>query len=381
VFLFLFLFYVYKLKVIDILTFSLLFNVFFSSFNEEKNIHCYVILTFLYILGELSNQGKFCSVCELTKLICKINPLSRNENAESNSISIASADSIRSHIHLISNVFTIGDQEDASEFLSFLFDHYITCLSSHLSMSFVPLSTLTIMDEIFAINLLSSNSCSSCLYTSRKQEVQNILFLGVKNLNNLTDAFAHFVKQETMKGENAMRCSNCDQLVKGNKRVTIHELSPILIITLKRFEITSFDQSEKLSHQVNYNELLDVSSYMTSHFDNCNKENQNINSSNDYLYQLYAVINHIGDDPRSGHYYSYIRSSNNRWFLVDDSRYRRASSNEVFNNSEAYILFYGKAFNISTNNNCSLQQQQSLTSLPTETDSVSYSSSILKASV
>jgi ubiquitin C-terminal hydrolase len=199
------------------------------------------------------------------------------------------------------------------------------------------------------------------------------LAVEIYDLNSLTDALANFVKQETVE----CNCVNCGDKVKKYKRITCGELPPVLIIFLKRYlYLTS---CVKLSHKVNYNEYLDASPYMTSHFTNSNNENQQTNSSNN-LYKLYGVINHVGKDPHHGHYYSYIRSSDNRWFIVNDEYCRTVPSNEVFNHRDAFVLFYGRAFNTSDINNSSCQQQKS-TSLMTESNPVHYFNPIINSSV
>ncbi|CAF2882947.1 unnamed protein product [Rotaria sp. Silwood2] len=137
----------------------------------------------------------------------------------------------------------------------------------------------------------------------------------------------------------------------------------------------AFDSSEKLLHQVNYNELLDVSPYMTSHLLNSNDKKENKNSSNNILYKLYTVINHVGDDLSSGHYYSYIRSRDDLWFLVDDAHFRNVPSNEVLNHSNALMLFYANTFNISTTMDTSFPQiPQPLMSTTTPNNIAPYSS-------
>jgi ubiquitin C-terminal hydrolase len=195
----------------------------------------------------------------------------------------------------------------------------------------------------------------------------------VYDLNSLTDALANFVKQETVEND----CRNCGKNVTKYKRITCGKLPPVLIIYLKKYlYLTS---CVKLSHQVNYNEYLDTSPYMTSHFSNSNNENQQANSSNN-LYKLYAVINHVGEDPYHGHYYSYIRSSDDRWFIVNDEYCGTVPSNEVFNHRDAFVLFYGRVFDTSDINNSSCQQQKS-TSLITESNPVHSFTSTINSSV
>jgi len=331
----------------------------------------------LYIVGGLSNQGKFCSVCEVTNVICSIHPLSRNKNAEFNSSTAASADSIRINVHQISSLLQTGRQEDSNEFLIFLFDHFITCLPTHLSLSSILSSTPTIIGKTFTIKLLSSLQCSSCPYTSHKEESHNMLLLEINNLYHIKDALAHFVGLEII---HEFTCGNCTKSAGVNKRITIHGLSPVLIINFKRYG-SSLNLTGKLLHQVRYDELLDISSCMTSYFTTTNDNKENINPSNNYFYKLYAVINHIGDDLHSGHYYSYVRSSDNLWFIVDDLNCRVVPSKEVFNHPNALILFYAKECYMSTNNNPSFELQQSLMTLPKQNDPIFYSSPIIDSSV
>ncbi|CAF5202836.1 unnamed protein product, partial [Rotaria magnacalcarata] len=176
---------------------------------------------------QLSNQGKFCSVCELTKIISLIHPSSKNQYREVNHSNIPSADSIRNNVHLISSVFCVGNQEDVSEFILMLFSHCISCFPLHFSASSTMSLYPTIIDQIFTIKLLSCGQYPSCLYMFQNQEIINMLLIEIDNLNELNDALAHFVHREAI---HDFKCSNCDQSVKIDKRITIDELSPILIV-------------------------------------------------------------------------------------------------------------------------------------------------------
>ena len=59
------------------------------------------------------------------------------------------------------------------------------------------------------------------------------------------------------------------------------------------------------------------------------------------MYRLNAVLVHSGATCNSGHYYSYVRNSNNCWFRMDDERVTSAGLQHVLNQN-AYILFYIK---------------------------------------
>lgn len=91
------------------------------------------------------------------------------------------------------------------------------------------------------------------------------------------------------------------------------------------------------------------------------------------------VINHIGTNLDSGHYYKYIRSSDNHWYAIDDAVCRRITEKEVFCNPEALMLFCAEEIDVSTNARTSAKQQnpQIKTSTPTNKH-VSYSSILVQ---
>ena len=59
------------------------------------------------------------------------------------------------------------------------------------------------------------------------------------------------------------------------------------------------------------------------------------------IYDLYGVVIHSGYSTNSGHYYSYCKTQNGKWFECDDSCIS-PSSERVALDQEAYLLFYQK---------------------------------------
>ena len=301
----------------------------------------------------MSQKGEFCSVCAVTQVICSIYPSPRSKSFQINQFDTPSADFIRTHVNLLSPALRVGRQEDVTDFLEYLFDHFTTCSSSHLSKSHDLLLTPSIIDQTFRFTIVTSAKCSSCSHVYDKIESLNMLFVEIDNLYNLPDALSHFVKQETL--EKTVCTDGCGQRGEIFKRITFLELPPVLIITLKRNQ-SSFGSTRKLLHQVNYSELLDMSPYMNSHFNIPYNNNPETNSSNN-IYRLYAVINHVGKKLTHGHYYSYIRSADDFWYLLNDANSRKVSSNVVFNHPDAYVLFYAKISNTYAHNCSALQRE------------------------
>jgi ubiquitin carboxyl-terminal hydrolase 36/42 len=95
-----------------------------------------------------------------------------------------------------------------------------------------------------------------------------------------------------------------------------------LTIHLKRFS----PLGRKIGHPVRYDECLSLA---------------HVVSKGQYgpSYSLYGVISHAGSGPNSGHYYAYIKASNDQWYEMNDDLVTRHPSPPT-NMKNAYILFY-----------------------------------------
>ncbi|CAF1396575.1 unnamed protein product [Adineta ricciae] len=243
---------------------------------------------------ELSSQGMFCSICQLANAIRTISPASKDSVFNKHQLAgAASAACIRNNLSERSPTFIINEQEDANLFITNLLAHCASCFVPHMSMlSIQPPST--IIDQIFRIILSNIIECSSCFNVSTKEEFVYTLSIEINNMIHLSDALLHFVKPEILSDDNAYHCCNCKRLVRATKRLTIRDSPPILIINLKRS--TSFGSStSKHTQQVNYDDLLNIHPYMNDKLVDSNKENENNGQSNNYVYRLYAIINHINN--------------------------------------------------------------------------------------
>ena len=281
---------------------------------------------------------------------------SKEEQNSTTSFASASAQSISDYVHQLSPSFTAGRQEDSSLFLLSLLDHCKKCLLSPTMPSMT-----TPIDQIFGINVLSSIQCSRCSTISSREESQYLLTLEVDGLTTVTQALFHFIEPEIMEDDNAYQCLYCDDRVTATKHLSLAYLSPIVLINLKR---TGYDgNARKLTHRINYDEWLDLRPYINEDVRDSNRENES-DQDNPFVYRLYAVIVHIGEDLHCGHYTCYVRDSNNVWFLLDDALHRRVQMNEVLNNHGAFVLFYGKVPATSGNSLQAFKQQAGSESLP-----------------
>ncbi|CAF1686122.1 unnamed protein product, partial [Adineta ricciae] len=281
-------------------------------------------------------EKQFCLFCEAERIVKLIHSKAAYS---SSSMGPANPNNLVRRIKDISKTFRFGRQEDASEFLICLIDKIVeACLrSSQPPERLRPSSgtsydqlchSQTFLHELFGLVLRSRVVCSRCHHTSDTFEVQYTWIVGVRNHSDLRQSLHQFVCRETLAGENLYRCMKCKQLVPAIKRYTLHKAPKILLINFKRFEFGK--NSHKLSHLVRYPEHLNVKPYMSE--ENCNDQSLN--------YRLYAVLVHVGSSMHSGHYYSYVRSPNNRWYKADDSTMTQCDLNQVLTQHGAYILCY-----------------------------------------
>ncbi|KAK6009381.1 hypothetical protein OSTOST_25711, partial [Ostertagia ostertagi] len=56
-------------------------------------------------------------------------------------------------------------------------------------------------------------------------------------------------------------------------------------------------------------------------------------------YSLFAIVTHIGDSSGAGHYISYVRRNQNKWYRCDDHQIKEVHYSDVVM-TEAYLLFY-----------------------------------------
>jgi ubiquitin carboxyl-terminal hydrolase 9/13 len=135
---------------------------------------------------------------------------------------------------------------------------------------------------------------------------------------------------------NKFHCDNCGGLQEAEKRMKIKRLPRILALHLKRFKYTEdLQRLQKLFHRVVYPYYLRLFNTTDDAEDP------------DRLYELYAVVVHIGGGPYHGHYVSIIKTQDRGWLLFDDEMVEpvdKAYVRNFFGGENvlacAYVLFY-----------------------------------------
>ncbi|CAG8951217.1 hypothetical protein HYFRA_00007964 [Hymenoscyphus fraxineus] len=190
--------------------------------------------------------------------------------------------------------------------------------------------------EIFEGVLTSETKCLTCETASQRDETFLDLSIDLEEHSSVTSCLRKFSAEEMLCERNKFHCDNCGGLQEAEKRMKIKRLPKILALHLKRFKYTEdMSRLQKLFHRVVY-------PYHLRMFNTTDDA-----QDPDRLYELYAVVVHIGGNAYHGHYVSVIKTQDRGWLLFDDEMVEPVDKHYVRNffgdkpgQACAYVLFY-----------------------------------------
>ena len=283
-------------------------------------------------------DGKFCSVCLRRKVLNDIHRNDHDNRGLTRTFGCASADVFANWIKELSPMFTIGRQEDPSEFLIFFIDHLIEWLKS--DVSFVGHVPSTVIHHIFGLLIQSTSKCRICSGQTVSKNWDSVLSIPVASHSNVTEALDNFFSAEEMNGENLYQCDACRKRVPATKTVQITKASPVVFIHLRRFSHdTVTGLTRKIQRTISYPDLLDLSPYLVEDSGESYQTNHLVNP---FSHRLYAVVAHQGTSADSGHIFAYVRSPDGLWYKADDAWITQVRRQQVLDEKDAYILCYAK---------------------------------------
>jgi len=161
--------------------------------------------------------------------------------------------------------------------------------------------------ELFEGTLTSETRCLTCENISQRDEAFLDLSVDLEQHSSVTSCLRRFSEEEMLCERNKFHCDKCGGLQEAEKRIKIKRLPRILALHLKRFKYTEdMQRLQKLFHRVVYPFYLRLFNTTDDAEDP------------DRLYELYAVVVHIGGGPYHGHYVSIIKTQDRGWLLFDD---------------------------------------------------------------
>ena len=190
--------------------------------------------------------------------------------------------------------------------------------------------------DIFEGVLTSETRCLTCEAASQRDETFIDLSIDLEEHSSVTSCLRKFSAEEMLCERNKFHCDNCGGLQEAEKRMKIKRLPKILTLHLKRFKYTEdLTRLQKLFHRVVY-------PYHLRMFNTTDDA-----ADPDRLYELYAVVVHIGGNAYHGHYISIIKTQDRGWLLFDDEMVEPVDKHYVRNffgdkpgMACAYVLFY-----------------------------------------
>ena len=231
-------------------------------------------------------------------------------------------------------------QNDISEFLIFCFDCFHESLKREVDMKIIGKAendkdllakkSYKMIKNIYndkyseIINLfygihISKISSLESNYINKTPEPFIFLNLEIYG-ENLYDCIGNYTKEELLPHK-----LEVDEKTKKRenvkKKILFWSLPEILIITLKLFSNDGEKIDKKIDIPLNN---LDLNKYVIGYDKNNN-------------YDLYGICNHLGSS-NYGHYTSYIKVNNEKWFCFDDMNITEID----INTENAYCLFYSK---------------------------------------
>ena len=190
--------------------------------------------------------------------------------------------------------------------------------------------------NIFEGVLVSETKCLTCETASQRDETFLDLSIDLEEHSSVTACLQNFSAEEVLCERNKFHCDHCGGLQEAEKRMKIKRLPKVLALHLKRFKYTEdYSRLQKLFHRVVY-------PYHLRMFNTTNDA-----EDPDRLYELYAVVVHIGGNAYHGHYVSVIKTEDRGWLLFDDEMVEPVDKHYVRNffgdkpgMACAYVLFY-----------------------------------------
>ncbi|KAH7886256.1 hypothetical protein F5I97DRAFT_2027537, partial [Phlebopus sp. FC_14] len=208
--------------------------------------------------------------------------------------------------------------------------HHMTASSSS---SGSP-SDATFVHQIFEGVLTSETRCLTCESVSSREESFLDLSIDIAQNSSVTACLRQFSASEMLCQKDKFFCDSCCELQEAEKRMKIKRLPNVLALHLKRFKYQEDVQKYiKLTYRVAF--PLELRLFNT--VDDC--------PNPDRLFELFAIVVHIGNGPNHGHYVSIIKTMGT-WLVFDDETVDTIKEGDIpkyfgeSNSGSAYVLYY-----------------------------------------
>ncbi|GHJ86733.1 hypothetical protein NliqN6_3135 [Naganishia liquefaciens] len=197
----------------------------------------------------------------------------------------------------------------------------------------------TFVQSLFEGTMTNEIKCLTCETVTSRDEAFLDLSLDIEQNSSVSSCLRQFSASEMLDGKNKFSCETCCGLQEAERSVKIKRAPNILALHLKRFKYIWNDNGvfmRKLSYRINFGSQLKLF--------NMSEDSE----TPDRLYELIAVLVHIGGGTNQGHYVAAVKSKG-QWMLCDDENVepiQEADLVRYFGEYQAgagYVLFYQAA--------------------------------------
>ncbi|KZV81035.1 cysteine proteinase, partial [Exidia glandulosa HHB12029] len=225
--------------------------------------------------------------------------------------------------------------QDAHEFMNFLLNKIVEDIESieREQSREDCIHAKTFVHTLFEGVLTSETRCLTCENVSSRDESFLDLSIDIEQNSSVTACLRSFSASETLCQRNKFFCDACCGLQEAEKRMKIKKLPNVLALHLKRFKQEDSGKYVKLAYRVAFPFELRLFNTVDDAEDP------------DRLYELFAIVVHIGAGPHHGHYISIIKSRGT-WLQFDDNTVEPIKESDISkyfgesNSGSGYVLFY-----------------------------------------
>ncbi|KAH9486405.1 Ubiquitin carboxyl-terminal hydrolase 4 [Psilocybe cubensis] len=258
----------------------------------------------------------------------------------------------------LNDIFRSTMHQDAHEFLNYLLNKIVeeieqekkqtqatangddcsrtppTVLTAASSSSGTHPQDATLVHKLFEGILTSETRCLTCETVSSRDESFLDLSIDIEQNSSVTACLRQFSASEMLCQRNKFFCDSCCDLQEAEKRMKIKKLPNVLALHLKRFKYQEdVGKYIKLAYRVAFPFELRLFNTV-----------DDIDDA-DRLYNLFAIVVHIGNGPHHGHYISIIKTAGT-WLVFDDDNVYSIPEGDIpkyfgdSNSGSAYVLYY-----------------------------------------
>ncbi|KAJ9094477.1 hypothetical protein QFC21_006016 [Naganishia friedmannii] len=197
----------------------------------------------------------------------------------------------------------------------------------------------TFVQSLFEGTMTNEMKCLTCETVTSRDEAFLDLSLDIEQNSSISSCLRQFSASEMLNGKNKFSCETCCGLQEAERSVKIKRAPNILALHLKRFKYIWSDNGvfmRKLSYRINFCFQLKLFNMSED------------SSKPDRLYELIAVLVHIGGGTNQGHYVAAVKAKG-QWMLCDDENVEPIQEGDLvryfgeYQAGAGYVLFYQAA--------------------------------------